>query len=161
MELAAPKQRRFKQLEEWTGIASDRWSAVSLGRQRPTAEMIEALCTRYPEMALWLTTGRTDRTNMQWDARTAMARKSTNLFAVLQKGRVQLSEEDKLVLEAAMDIAQPLVDSHERKAASDLKGDIAELLMTEAQANELQDADLKFREATTQTGALRSQKKPK
>lgn len=54
------KQRKFKQLEEVTAIPADRWSALSLGRQRPTAEMIEALARAWPEHAFWLVTGMTD-----------------------------------------------------------------------------------------------------
>jgi hypothetical protein len=56
---AVPDQaRKFKQLEEWTGIPSDRWSAVSLGRQRPTTAMVEALCKEFQSLAMWITTGR-------------------------------------------------------------------------------------------------------
>lgn len=53
-------KRRFKELEELTGIPSDRWSAFSLGRQRPTAEMIESVCKEWPQFAFWIAIGITD-----------------------------------------------------------------------------------------------------
>jgi hypothetical protein len=55
-------QRRFKEMEKKSGIGSDRWSAFSLGRQRPTAEMIEAAGKIWPEHAFWLLTGIEDQT---------------------------------------------------------------------------------------------------
>jgi hypothetical protein len=51
------KKRSYKELEEQTGIPSDRWSAFALGRQRPTAEMIETACKIWPEHAFWIVTG--------------------------------------------------------------------------------------------------------
>ena len=56
-------KRRFKEMEELTGIPSDRWSAFSLGRQRPTAEMIEAVCKAWPQYAFWISLGITDPEN--------------------------------------------------------------------------------------------------
>lgn len=51
------EHRRYKELEEQTMVPADRWKAFALGRQRPTAEMIETLARKWPEHALWLTTG--------------------------------------------------------------------------------------------------------
>ncbi len=126
MSLAAHSHRRFKQLEEWTAISSDRWSAVSLGRQRPTAEMIEALCSRFPEMTLWIATGRTDPENRQWDVHTTLARRETDLFKVLNKQPVELTVSDRLVLSSARFLADGLNDS-ERKFASDMRADMSAL----------------------------------
>jgi hypothetical protein len=55
------KKRSYKELEEQTGIPSDRWSAFALGRQRPTAEMIETACKIWPEHAFWIVTGVEDK----------------------------------------------------------------------------------------------------
>ena len=126
MNLAADSHRRFKQLEEWTAIGSDRWSAVSLGRQRPTAEMIEALCSRFPEMTLWIATGRTDPENRQWDVHTTLARRETDLFKVLKKQPVELTASDRLVLSSAHSLADGLNDS-ERKFARDMRADMGAL----------------------------------
>lgn len=54
---ATAEHRRFKQMEELTNIPADRWKNFWLGRQRPTSEMIEAICQAYPQFAFWLTTG--------------------------------------------------------------------------------------------------------
>ncbi|MGE5648878.1 MAG: hypothetical protein ACM34A_01665 [Bacillota bacterium] len=52
--------RRFKQLETLTGIQADTWKSWFHGRQRPTAEMIEAICSGWPEYAFWVSTGYED-----------------------------------------------------------------------------------------------------
>lgn len=52
--------RRFKQLEELTGIQADTWKSWYHGRQRPTADMIETASKAWPEYAFWLVTGTTD-----------------------------------------------------------------------------------------------------
>jgi hypothetical protein len=52
--------RRFKQLEDLTSIPADTWKSWYHGRQRPTAEMIEAAGKEWPEYAFWLTTGISD-----------------------------------------------------------------------------------------------------
>lgn len=49
--------KRFKQLEELTGIGARRWNAFSLGSQQPTIEMVEAVCKAWPQHAFWLATG--------------------------------------------------------------------------------------------------------
>ncbi len=54
------QSRKFKELENLTGIPADRWSAVEHGRQRPTCEMIEAVCKQWPQYAYWLATGFVD-----------------------------------------------------------------------------------------------------
>ncbi|GAB2899412.1 hypothetical protein GCM10027202_29150 [Microvirgula curvata] len=60
IESEISSNRRFKELEERTGIPSDRWKALSLNRQRPTAEMIEAVCREWPQYAFWISTGVSD-----------------------------------------------------------------------------------------------------
>lgn len=52
--------RRYKELEELTDIASDRWKAVFMGRQRPTLEMVEFTAKLWPDYAYWLVTGDTE-----------------------------------------------------------------------------------------------------
>jgi hypothetical protein len=55
-----PEYRRFKQLENLTNVQADTWKSWFHGRQRPTAEMIEAAGKAWPEYAFWLTTGISD-----------------------------------------------------------------------------------------------------
>lgn len=61
IESKTGEYRRFKELENLTTIPSDTWKSWFHGRQRPTAEMIEASCRRWPEHAFWLSTGIDDR----------------------------------------------------------------------------------------------------
>ncbi|OXH93232.1 hypothetical protein CA830_08850 [Burkholderia multivorans] len=49
--------RRFKTLEEMSGIAAVSWRKAYLRGQRPTAEMIEAVAQKWPQHAFWLVTG--------------------------------------------------------------------------------------------------------
>ncbi len=53
-------KNRFKKLDEATDIAKDSWTAVWHRRQRPTAEMIEAIAKLWPDYAYWLATGDTE-----------------------------------------------------------------------------------------------------
>lgn len=52
--------RRFKQLETDTAIPADTWKSWFHGRQRPTADMIEAAGKTWPVYAFWLITGAPD-----------------------------------------------------------------------------------------------------
>lgn len=125
MERAAPQQRRYKTLQEWTGIPSDRWSAVALGRQRPTAEMLGALCLRFKELTLWLMTGRDDPRNKQWNLDTFFARKELRLSAVLERDpSASLSYEEFCVLQSSSDLAESLQDIDRiecKRSAKDIK----------------------------------------
>lgn len=53
----------WQQLEEKTGISAQRWRKAYTRRQRPTPDMIEALCKQKPEYAFWMATGITDAEN--------------------------------------------------------------------------------------------------
>lgn len=80
--------RRFKALDAATGIPSDTWKSWYHGRQRPTAEMIEAVCKRWPEHAFWLSTGITDEkhghdaSDMHPDFRSRTAARKLFLAAI-------------------------------------------------------------------------------
>ena len=52
--------RRWKELETLTGIPAANWLAAVRNKQRPTAEMIEAVGRAWPQYAYWLVTGTTD-----------------------------------------------------------------------------------------------------
>ncbi|MGM9516850.1 hypothetical protein ACS5PK_21575 [Roseateles sp. DB2] len=54
------ESRRWKELEACSGIAANSWQQMWRGRQRPTAEMIEAVAQEWPAYAFWLVTGLTD-----------------------------------------------------------------------------------------------------
>ena len=55
--------RRFKWLEEQTGIPATNWTNWYHGRQRATEEMIQGIARLFPEHAFWLATGITDWTH--------------------------------------------------------------------------------------------------
>ena len=50
-------------LEKLTGISAQRWRGVYARRQRPTSDMISAICKLQPQYAFWLATGITDALN--------------------------------------------------------------------------------------------------
>lgn len=86
------KYRRNKKLEEITGIDAERWSAFNLGRQRPTAEMLEAICKAFPSLCLWLMTGKSNNAISQYDAETYVLMQSVDLADINRKAIDQLSE---------------------------------------------------------------------
>jgi hypothetical protein len=49
--------RRFKELEEKTGLKATAWQNFWNGRQRPTWEMIELVSKTWPQFAFWISTG--------------------------------------------------------------------------------------------------------
>lgn len=99
IEKTTVKHRRNKQLAELTGIDSERWSAFSLGRQRPTAEMLEGIAKAFPVLCLWLMTGSDDRAHGQYDIDTYVALKKFNLNDILAKEPVDLTAEELLVVD--------------------------------------------------------------
>lgn len=54
------ESRRFKELEEETGIASATWKTYWSRGSRPSSELIEAVAKRWPEYALWIATSEED-----------------------------------------------------------------------------------------------------
>ncbi|MCW5134610.1 MULTISPECIES: hypothetical protein [Burkholderia] len=52
--------RRYKQLEEATGISAAIWKNFWFGRKRPDADMVERLSVAWPAHAFWLATGLSD-----------------------------------------------------------------------------------------------------
>lgn len=53
-------RRRWKELEEISGITAKTWQNFGRSKQRATAEMVEAISKEWPEYAFWLTTGLSD-----------------------------------------------------------------------------------------------------
>lgn len=60
MKAITSERRRYKELEEETGIAATSWQNAAKRKQKPTGQMIEALSRRWPAYAFWLATGLTD-----------------------------------------------------------------------------------------------------
>jgi hypothetical protein len=54
IESTMNSNKRFKELEEKTGIAANRWQSLWHGRQRAMPDMIEVICRIFPEYAFWL-----------------------------------------------------------------------------------------------------------
>lgn len=50
----------WQRMEELTGVAAARWRKAYTYQQRPTPDMIQALCRLKPEYAFWMATGITD-----------------------------------------------------------------------------------------------------
>lgn len=49
--------RKFKHMEELTGVKAASWKAVCEGRQRANEEHFEAIGKCWPEYSIWLMTG--------------------------------------------------------------------------------------------------------
>ena len=60
VEVKTDEHRRFRTLEDQTEIPHQTWKAWYHRRQRPTAEMIEAIAHLFPSQAFWMATGLTD-----------------------------------------------------------------------------------------------------
>lgn len=57
IESQTDAHRRFKELEERTGLKATAWQNFWNGRQRPTWEMIELVAKTWPQFAFWIATG--------------------------------------------------------------------------------------------------------
>ncbi|VVD67435.1 hypothetical protein PSO31014_00418 [Pandoraea soli] len=60
IDAVVPTHRRFKALEELSGVRAQTWRSIYEGRQRATEDAILALCKHWPRYAYWLGTGMTD-----------------------------------------------------------------------------------------------------
>lgn len=60
IDFVAGGHRRFKRMEELTGVKSDSWKNTCRNQQRVTQEMVEAIGAVWPQYAYWLVTGKTD-----------------------------------------------------------------------------------------------------
>jgi hypothetical protein len=52
--------RKFKHMEELTGVKAASWKAICEGRMRANEEHLEAIGNLWPEYSLWLLTGKVD-----------------------------------------------------------------------------------------------------
>ena len=52
--------KRFKTLEELTGISAESWRAFENDRQKPSADMVAWVSKLWPDYAFWLATGITE-----------------------------------------------------------------------------------------------------
>lgn len=99
IEKTTEQSRRFKVLEEITLIPGTSWQKVYAGKQRPTMEMIQALCNIYPECSLWLTTGKKDGANNQYCIDEYLAIKKHRLGEILQSPGVTCDNDEITVLQ--------------------------------------------------------------
>ena len=60
IDAAIETDRKWKEMERLTGIASTSWVDFYRGKKRATADMIEATSKVWPQHAFWLSTGITD-----------------------------------------------------------------------------------------------------
>lgn len=60
IETVTEERGRFAELEKVTQVSANSWKSFWHGRQRPTCDMIEAICARWPHYAFWIATGITD-----------------------------------------------------------------------------------------------------
>lgn len=66
IEFLVPPERRFKELEERTGISGATWRSFwNRPEALPSGAMLSALCGLAPDYVLWLLTGSTARKDVQ------------------------------------------------------------------------------------------------
>jgi hypothetical protein len=63
IEKNTDERGRFAELEGLTKISANSWKSFWHSRQRPTCDMIEAICFQWPQQAFWISTGITDAKN--------------------------------------------------------------------------------------------------
>ncbi|MFZ6864689.1 hypothetical protein ACO0K7_18860 [Undibacterium sp. Ji67W] len=61
IDACTDKRGKFAQLEKLTNISAENWKSFYYSRQRPNPDMIEALAQLWPEYALWIALGETDK----------------------------------------------------------------------------------------------------
>ena len=93
------QSRRFRQMEEMTGIPATSWQKVFTAKQRPTMEMIEKLCSTYPECSMWITTGKRDAANNQYCIDEYLALKKHPLVEILQSPGETCNKDEITVLQ--------------------------------------------------------------
>lgn len=59
IRMKLPRRGQYLWLQQQTGIERHKWSSWANDRQRPNAEMIEAIANLWPEYTCWLLLGRT------------------------------------------------------------------------------------------------------
>jgi hypothetical protein len=60
LEFAAPRRGTLAWLSQKTGLTQSKWKNALARNQRPTTEMVVALCNLRPDLARWLILGHTD-----------------------------------------------------------------------------------------------------
>lgn len=60
IRLNTSETRRWSEMEAFTDIPASSWQKAFNGKQRPTAEMLQAVARQWPGFAFWLITGVTD-----------------------------------------------------------------------------------------------------
>ncbi|AOY92166.1 hypothetical protein BKK79_10490 [Cupriavidus sp. USMAA2-4] len=60
IDFVAGGNRRYKRMEELTGVKADNWKNTCRNQQRVTQDMVEAIGVVWPQYAYWLVTGKTD-----------------------------------------------------------------------------------------------------
>lgn len=104
INVLVPKYRQYKTLEELTGVSAERWKAFCHGRQRPNAEMLQEFGIRYPQLCLWLLTGRTYLGGEQYDPEVYKALAETNAHEIISEiDPVSISANQALVVAVEVD----------------------------------------------------------
>lgn len=97
--------RRYSDLEKRTGIPATSWKKFYLGHQRATEQMIEAICTSYPDCVLWLTTGQTDEGGGQVNIDGHLAMKAHSLASIQKKPVQRWTSTEAMVVQISHAIA--------------------------------------------------------
>lgn len=121
VRLTTEESGRFKQLSGDSGISDASWRAWWYGRQRPTAEMIEAVCQHSPHYALWVTTG-ADAPELGQESPLSPKEDSITLHKMPELSRVKIYLQLRVaVVTDDNEDARRMVQSNKKLVASELK----------------------------------------
>lgn len=114
IEKTTRETRRHSDLEKLTGISASSWKQFYIGRQRPTDQMIEALCSAYPQCVLWITTAKTDEQCGQIDIDAQLALREIGLKDILSKPARGWTTKEAKVARVNLAMAQFIDDNRDR-----------------------------------------------
>lgn len=121
VRLTTEETGRFRQLSSDSGIRDASWRAWWYGRQRPTAEMIEAVCRKNPEFALWVATGM-DAPELGQESPISPKADSITLHKMPELSRVKAYLQLRVAaIKDSSDNTRRMVQANKKLVASELK----------------------------------------
>jgi hypothetical protein len=101
--------RRFKELEEKTGISTATWKTYWSRGSRPSAELIEAVVKLWPEYGLWIATGEADEEygHLSPTSKNAVCNAHTYLQSAMEEKRLARAILHRKYADAELDATTP------------------------------------------------------
>lgn len=109
--------KKYKELEELTRITAASWRSWWNRGGTPSGEMVEAVCTIWPECAFWLVTGIDDYTHGHHAASSKVRQMPRTVARDLFLARLKLKKWEELNSHDERQYAQDLVEGKNDAAA--------------------------------------------